>query len=725
MPLRRRWLVPATVMLVGTGALVWAAVAGRGADAQQAPARTPQPNGLSGGLPRTVDQVLSQFPSARGWFRIVAGARFSRATDGRLVPDFDSLTHARVRRADNAGHTVVPHFARMFDAPMRIASGQDAGVWIEIAPVGGRHVGVQQQDGLIVYVGAYADTDVLFKSTPTHTDEYLLLRTRSAPTEWRYRFSRGPAIASVRQVGNTLEVVDGQDVARMRSSRPVATDARGTRVDGTLRVEGDTIIVRVDTANLTYPVLVDPDWRSTGDMSYGRFYFASNVLPSGRVFVSGGCSASVCSGDLALAACRTVVRATETLDLGTRMWSAAGDDAEARFFHASVSLSTGAVLLAGGCTNPDCSTTTANARWFEPSDSSFRTVPDLAEARGAMSAVRLADGRVLVAGGCDSARCTTATEIFDPVTHRWSRGVAMRVARGRAEIVTLADGRILVAGGCTDTSCTTVLASAEVYDPVLDRWTPTSPMGTPRAGHFAATLLDGRVLVGGGCPDQRCSTFLRSTELFDPTMMRFVAGPDQRTGRVGARASRLPDGTVMVNQGCETRSDCDLTNERFDPRTATFGAMESAVTARAFHELIEHTGARTLVAIGGCQPGTCSWWNETYDTSGIPTAPMDAGTDAATDTGSDAVAPDASGRDTLPPPADVRAASDVVAAMDAGIVPPPRTGCGCRTAGQAESRATLVLAVVLAACAGFRRGAPSRRRGLRPPPKPGQVKSEE
>ena len=31
------------------------------------------------------------------------------------------------------------------------------------------------EDGLVVYPGAYPDTDILYKSTPTHVDEYRVI----------------------------------------------------------------------------------------------------------------------------------------------------------------------------------------------------------------------------------------------------------------------------------------------------------------------------------------------------------------------------------------------------------------------------------------------------------------------------------------------------------------------------------------------------------------------
>lgn len=668
---------------------------------------------------RVVDRARHWFPQTQGWFRLVAGARFEAGYDGRLVPDYETLTHPRVRRADNAGYTIIPRYPLRYDGWLRVASGQRPDTWVELAPIGALPSVASQQDGVLVYPDAYPDTDVLYKSTPTHADEYLLVRSRSAPTEWSFRLRRGPRIVAVRQTGNSIEAVDAQGRAWLRAGRPVAVDRSGHRVTGEVVVRGDTLVVRIDLGSLEMPALVDPDWTSTADMSYGRFYAAANVLPSGRVLATGGCSASVCSGDLTLPACRTVLREAEALELTSRTWSRAGDDTVGRFFHSAESLESGAVLVAGGCTDPACAMTTASVTLYDPATSSFGAVGTMAEARAGIASLRLRDGRVLLAGGCTGATCSTRVELYDPSTRALTAGAPMPTARGRAEVVLLRDGRALVIGGCTSITCSGVVAAAEVYDPAANRWTSATPMATPRGGHFAAMLDDGRVLVGGGCPDATCTAFLRSTEIFDPAMARFVPGPAMTQMRVGARAVRMPDGRVLVNQGCSGRSECDLSNEVFDPRTTRFARIEDAVTSRGFHSFVLHERARMAVAVGGCQPRTCSWWNETYDISNIhpvEDAGVDAGlADVPSDAALDVPLTDASRTDAgrVPDVTDA-AAIDAPRPLDVPAPPPPgaRTNsCGCvvvgSTAGDHVGRAVLAaLVVAVTARRRRRRGAP-------------------
>lgn len=73
----------------------------------------------------------------------------------------------------------------------------------------------------------------------------------------------------------------------------------------------------------------------------------------------------------------------------------------------------------------------------------------------------------------------------------------------------LLDGRVLVAGGGT--------ASAELLDPKTLTWSATGDMTVARSGHTATLLPDGRVLVAGGSPSTGASfSISRTAEIYDP-----------------------------------------------------------------------------------------------------------------------------------------------------------------------------------------------------------------
>ncbi|HXV48654.1 MAG TPA: kelch repeat-containing protein, partial [Candidatus Binatia bacterium] len=80
----------------------------------------------------------------------------------------------------------------------------------------------------------------------------------------------------------------------------------------------------------------------------------------------------------------------------------------------------------------------------------------------------------------------------------------------------LMDGRVLVAGGYTGSGDT---ASAEIYDPTSNSWTPASgagsvpSMSTARSYHRATLLIDGGVLVTGGYTG---TVGTASAEIYEP-----------------------------------------------------------------------------------------------------------------------------------------------------------------------------------------------------------------
>jgi hypothetical protein len=94
------------------------------------------------------------------------------------------------------------------------------------------------------------------------------------------------------------------------------------------------------------------------------------------------------------------------------------------------------------------------------------------------------------------------------------------MADGRAQhtATRLADGRFLIVGGYwNDGQNAGTLSSAELYDPGTGGFSPIGSIGTPRAGHHATLLQDGRVLIAGGVDIRsRGSVDLVSAVLYQP-----------------------------------------------------------------------------------------------------------------------------------------------------------------------------------------------------------------
>ncbi len=188
-------------------------------------------------------------------------------------------------------------------------------------------------------------------------------------------------------------------------------------------------------------------------------------------------------------------------------------------------LSDGQVLIAGGwaeyADNP--SSSVSMAELFDlGTDAKFTPTGSMTIGRGAANAILLSDGRVLIIGGVGTRegvypnnrpQQVASTDLYDPKTGTFTESSAMNVVRRRHTTTLLPDGHILITGGIEGNYDYKALDSAELYDPETDTFRLINPMTTPRYGHTATLLLDGRVLITGGNDG---SKRLASAEVYQP-----------------------------------------------------------------------------------------------------------------------------------------------------------------------------------------------------------------
>ncbi len=225
--------------------------------------------------------------------------------------------------------------------------------------------------------------------------------------------------------------------------------------------------------------------------------------------------------------------------------------------------------------------------------------------RYAPGAARLADGRVLLAGGYsfEANRTFNTSEVFDPVAGSWSAGPSLLLDRNFPVPILLADGGWLLAGGYRLRRGTT--ASSERLDPAGKGFQAGPPLVEERELHTATSLADGRVLVTGGYSTGQRRT-LASAEVYDPKPDQFAATRgSMQHARFGHAAVLLPDGRVLVVGGKVEGTNADvLPAELFDPRSGEFTATGALSTGRdRCTAWLLPDGKRVLVAGGSSKAG--------------------------------------------------------------------------------------------------------------------------
>jgi len=233
-------------------------------------------------------------------------------------------------------------------------------------------------------------------------------------------------------------------------------------------------------------------WSLTAPMNDVRFEdFVAILLPGRKVLVAGGFGNDFVS-----------LASAEIYNEATNTWAPTGSMNVGRGEFANVVLNDGRVLVVGGITElSESGAAIASAEIYDPVSGTWTLTGSMSTAREDPTAVRLLDGRVLVAGGDSSEDVPrfTSAEIFDPHTGQWTATGDMTAGRSETEYagVLLRDGRVLIPGG--HTAFETPVATADLYNPKTGTWSPAGSMSVPRAGHSAIVLNGNRgVLVMGG-----------------------------------------------------------------------------------------------------------------------------------------------------------------------------------------------------------------------------------
>jgi hypothetical protein len=258
-------------------------------------------------------------------------------------------------------------------------------------------------------------------------------------------------------------------------------------------------------------------WAMTSRLELARSDLSLSPAPGGRALAAGGRA-----GQLALAS-------AELYDAVSGRWYAAPSMPAPRAGHAALALDGGDVLIAGG--DDSAEALRFSGQW---SSAGELFAPEPGATLSALSG-----GRALLLGPE-----APAAQVYDPATNGWSEAPAPSVARSGHTATRLANGRVLIAGGWSSTpdGVAGPTRAAEVFEPATQTWQIVGATRDTHVFHTATRLPNGRVLlVGGGAS--------LDSELYDPAWGTWTPGPALDAARVHHGAALLADGAVLVIGG--------------------------------------------------------------------------------------------------------------------------------------------------------------------------------
>ncbi|HET7036763.1 MAG TPA: kelch repeat-containing protein [Thermomicrobiaceae bacterium] len=285
-----------------------------------------------------------------------------------------------------------------------------------------------------------------------------------------------------------------------------------------------------------------------GDATKGNG--APVLLADGRVLFTGG----VACGGISPSSCGSIAGA-QVFDPVTGSWSSVAPLPSRRDGHSAIRLADGSVLVVGGEAGSGeatglCSIDLTDATRYDPRTDSWSPAGSIASqaARCAFSLTLLPDSRVLATGG---DRVTAQALLYDPAANAWSATSPMMVARAFSTATLLPNGNVLVAGGKLSRYSGGWTTAVEAYDPEADHWTAVAPLPDLRWGFSATLLSSGRVLIAGGSVScgSDCVDAAALPLLYDPSVNQWLPAAPMLQPLADPSAVLLRSGAVLLVDG--------------------------------------------------------------------------------------------------------------------------------------------------------------------------------
>lgn len=432
--------------------------------------------------------------------------------------------------------------------------------------------------------------NVIFRHAPRGLEDVIHFPERPAEEVLRYELDL-EGVAALRQVPETevVEFLDAQGTPRLRICAPWGKDAQGRRFEASLEVRGCAVerdpgepwgrthpppgaercILELGWSSSSYPVVIDPIWQTTENLSAPRARFTATKLQDGRVLVSGGTS----TGNKALAT-------AEIYDPATGTWAMTGTMPVPRKDHRATMLPDGSVLVVGGVLGPSrplryssqagifvevgqpvsasnhdqisvsggdilvvgggAGNGVLTYRIETSKNFNIKPVATLHEPRFSPYLVGLSDERVLVIGGSSK---NVSLEVFNPASNEWTQHFFPYATKEYNSGFMREDGSVFLFGKDLNPSWTD--SDNNVFDPQTEEW-KTVNYGFPYKTHVDHTLTrisKNVALVVGGFSEHSPLEWRKANERIT-FMSDYVA-----VGYAGVIPERKEHQTLLLDDG--------------------------------------------------------------------------------------------------------------------------------------------------------------------------------
>ncbi len=264
-------------------------------------------------------------------------------------------------------------------------------------------------------------------------------------------------------------------------------------------------------------------------------------------------------------------------------WSFAGNSLTDRNEHQIILFNRDELMVIGGVSK-DKSVESININ-----DYSRKSLSPLNIGRESHRAVRLNENEILVIGGYtnQNEKYTRTCEVYNHQNNGWKLIAEMNEGRASMGAIKLSNGKVLIAGGfgeMENSSWGISLSTAELFDPVENKWTFVRPMKIPKAIIGLYQISDSEVLVHGRNDVEIYNFELDEWNFYEEEHSNFLL-----------KSTQLDNGDIFFANGDEARI--------FDVNTREWTVIAPMNINRAEHTLT-YIGSDLIIAIGGERPIT-------------------------------------------------------------------------------------------------------------------------